>query len=388
MIRADSRLPLYINAVRIERALQILLRAIGRADGEVDVLLTDDHGIRGLNARWRATPRPTNVLAFPPSGPLPEEIRRGFLGDVAISVETARREAEMLGNGIEARIETLLVHGLVHLLGEDHERGPEEANRMAAREAELIDLLHKEKTMADLCINIDHVATLRQARGTYEPDPVTAAGIVELAGADGIVVHLREDRRHIQDRDVRILREVVQTRLNLEMAATDEMIAIASSTRPDIVTLVPEKRKELTTEGGLDVAGNLADITKAIALLHKAGIPVSLFVDPEIRQIDAAQASGAECVEIHTGRYAEARNPAEIEEEFDKIVASARHARDLGLRVHAGHGLTYRNTARLAAVAEIEEFSIGHSVMARAILVGLDKAVREMAAIVKTGRPL
>lgn len=387
MIRIDSRLPFTVNTVRIERARQILLRAIGRTEGEVDVLLTDDPGIRELNARWRSAPRPTNVLAFPPSGPLPEEMRGGFLGDVAISMETARREAEEHGTGIDARIETLLVHGIAHLLGEDHELGPYEAHRMAMLEAELIDLLHREKTMADLCINIDHVATLRQARGTVEPDPVTAAGIVELAGADGIVVHLREDRRHIQDRDVRILREVVQTRLNLEMAATDEMIGIAATIRPDIVTLVPEKRKELTTEGGLDVAGNLAHIREAVARLHEAGIPVSLFVDPEMHQIDSAQKAGAECVEIHTGRYAEARSPIAIEEEFDTIVASARHARDLELRVHAGHGLTYRNTARLAAVAEIEEFSIGHSIMARSILVGLERAVREMAAIVKTGRP-
>jgi len=340
-----------------------------------------------LNGQWLGRPYPTNVLAFPQ--PASREIGgEELLGDVVISVETARREAALAGVATDNRIEALLVHGVVHLLGFDHELGKKASRLMADEESRLIDILDKGEHMADLCINIDHVATVRQARGTREPDPVTAAGIVELAGADGIVVHLREDRRHIQDRDVRILRETIQTGLNLEMAATDEMISIAGSLKPDIVTLVPEKREELTTEGGLDVKGKKRKIAAAISRLHEAGVPVSLFVDPEADQIKAAKSTGANCVEIHTGRYAEARAPEDVDREFDAIVDMARMAADLGLRVHAGHGLNYRNTARLASVAEIGEFSIGHAVISRAVLVGLERAVREMVTIVKIGHLL
>ncbi|MGQ9499933.1 MAG: pyridoxine 5'-phosphate synthase [Dissulfurimicrobium sp.] len=239
--------------------------------------------------------------------------------------------------------------------------------------------------MADLCINIDHIATIREARGAVEPDPVTAASLVELAGADGIVVHLREDRRHIKDRDVRLLREVVKTKLILEMAATDEMIEIASKIKPDLVTLVPEKRQELTTEGGLDVARLEVDIKNAVARLHEAGIPVSLFIEPEERQIEAAKNTEVECIEIHTGRYANAPDTKTEELEFERIVKAARLATDMGLRVHAGHGLNYRNTARLCPLAEIAEFSIGHAIIARAAFVGLERATREMLSIVKHG---
>ena len=237
--------------------------------------------------------------------------------------------------------------------------------------------------MADLCINVDHIATIRQARGGTEPDPVIAAGIAEMAGADGIVVHLREDRRHIQDRDVRILRETVKGRLTLEMAATDEMIGIACEIKPDIVTLVPEKRQELTTEGGLDVKGLEASVTDAVSRLHECNIPVSLFIDPEQEQVEAASRTGTDCIEIHTGRYAEARTPEDEDKEFEAIAAMAGLAADLGLRVHAGHGLNYRNTARVAAIGEISEFSIGHAIIAQAAITGLDRAVRDMLHLVK-----
>jgi len=236
--------------------------------------------------------------------------------------------------------------------------------------------------MARLAVNVDHVANIRQARGTDVPDPVTAAAIVELAGAHGIVVHLREDRRHIQDRDVRLLRETVKTKLILEMAATPEMIGVAVSIRPDVATLVPEKRQELTTEGGLDVAGDLARLQKAVGELREAGITVSAFVDPDIAQIKASMDAGAEIVEIHTGMYAEAADEVAREIEAGKVVKAATFASKGGLKVSAGHGLDYRNVERIAAIDEIVEMSIGHSIVARAVLVGMERAVMEMLDLI------
>jgi pyridoxine 5-phosphate synthase len=237
--------------------------------------------------------------------------------------------------------------------------------------------------MPRLGVNIDHVATLRQARGVNYPDPVTAAGIVELAGADGIVCHLREDRRHIQDRDLHLLREVVQIQLNLEMAATDEMARIALATKPDIVTLVPEKREELTTEGGLDVVKSFQSLKKIIQRLQKGSIPVSLFIDPRPDQIKASEEAGANSIEIHTGHYCEARTPEETDRELKKIMDAAADAARRKLRVAAGHGLHYFNVRRIAEIVEIEELNIGHSIIARAVLVGLDRAIREMIALLK-----
>lgn len=237
--------------------------------------------------------------------------------------------------------------------------------------------------MAKLGLNVDHIATVRQARRGTEPDPVTAAAIGELAGAEGITIHLREDRRHIQDRDLEILRKTVQTKLNLEMAATDEMVGIACRIKPEQCTLVPEKRQELTTEGGLDVCGNLATITKAISDLHKAEIIVSLFVDPTADQIKASSESGADAIEIHTGRYAEARNEASRHHELAAIREAINLGNELGLTVHAGHGLNYVNIIPLTQMTGIDEFNIGHSIISRAVLVGLDRAVREMVALIR-----
>jgi pyridoxine 5-phosphate synthase len=237
--------------------------------------------------------------------------------------------------------------------------------------------------MSRLGVNIDHVATLRQARGVMYPDPVTAAGIVELAGADGIVCHLREDRRHIQDRDLRLLREVVQTRLNLEMAATEEMVHIALETKPDIVTLVPEKREELTTEGGLNVIKSFQSLRKAIQRLQKGEIPVSLFVDPRKDQIKASEGAGAHAIEIHTGHYCDAKTQSQADEELKKILDAVGEASRCNLRIAAGHGLNYVNVSRIAEIKEIEELNIGHSIIARAVLVGLDRAVREMIALIR-----
>lgn len=236
--------------------------------------------------------------------------------------------------------------------------------------------------MAKLGLNVDHVATVRQARGGTEPDPVTAAAIGELAGACGITVHLREDRRHIQDRDLKILRQTVQTKLNLEMAATDEMVAIAIETKPEQVTLVPEKRQELTTEGGLDVLSHLDSVSKAVRRLKAAGIIVSLFVDPAPEQIRASVQAGADAIEIHTGSYAEAQSPQEIAKELEAIQYAVKLGHELGLTVHAGHGLNYTNIHPLAAMPGIDEFNIGHSIISRAVLVGLDRAVRDMVALI------
>jgi pyridoxine 5-phosphate synthase len=237
--------------------------------------------------------------------------------------------------------------------------------------------------VAKLEVNVDHVATLRQARLIAEPDPVTAAALAELAGADGIIVHLREDRRHIQDRDLILLRQTIKTRLNLEMAATTEMIGIAREVKPHVVTLVPEKRAELTTEGGLDVVGHQDHLRDAVARLKEAGIFVSLFVDPQSHQIQAAAALDAHCVELHTGAYAEANSETLAAQLFEELLAAAAHARQLGLNVKAGHGLNYQNIKRFRGRKEFEEYSIGHSIISRAVLVGLERAVREMIALIK-----
>ncbi|AGY56901.1 pyridoxine 5'-phosphate synthase [Gloeobacter kilaueensis] len=239
--------------------------------------------------------------------------------------------------------------------------------------------------MPTLGVNIDHIATVRQARRTVEPDPVAAAVLVELAGADGITAHLREDRRHIQDRDVEILRRTVRTHLNLEMAATAEMVKIALAVRPDYVTLVPERREEVTTEGGLDVEGQLVAIGLVVEQLQGAGIPVSLFVDPQPAQLQASARSGAKFVELHTGRYAESQGEAGRAAQLRQLAAACEEAQALGLRVNAGHGLTYWNVGPVARLSGIEELNIGHSIIARAVLVGLERAVREMKQAIEAG---
>lgn len=235
--------------------------------------------------------------------------------------------------------------------------------------------------MARLGVNVDHVATLRQARGGTDPDPLAAAVLVELAGADGIVVHLREDRRHIQDRDLRLLREMTRTELDLEMAADGEMVKIALNIKPDLVTLVPEKRQELTTEGGLDVAGQRDRIQGVVTLLHNGGIPVSVFIEPDLNQVKAAHKISADFVELHTGRYANATRSKEADMEFEAITQAARLSYKLGIGVNAGHGLNYRNVKRLTHIPEIVEYNIGHSIIARSVLVGLVQAVKEMKAL-------
>jgi len=238
--------------------------------------------------------------------------------------------------------------------------------------------------MLHLSINVDYVAVIRESRKTVEPDPVFAAGIVEMAGAHGITAHLREDRRHIQDRDVRLLRDVVGLPFNLEMAATPEILDIAVQTIPDQVTFVPEKRQEITTEGGLDVVSNRRILDEAVSRMKDKGIVVSMFIDPEESQIEVSREIGADCIELHTGEYANAASEKEAAKQLVRLGDGARFAAHCGLDVHAGHGLTYKNIARVVDISEIEGYYIGHSIMARAVYVGLDKAVRDMITLLTT----
>ncbi len=239
--------------------------------------------------------------------------------------------------------------------------------------------------MASLGVNIDHIANVRQARLTNEPDPIQLAYLAELGGADGITVHLREDRRHIQDRDLKLLRETIKTRLNLEMAATKEMVAIAAEIKPDMVTLVPERRQEITTEGGLNVSENKSKIEKIINQMKSINIPTSLFIDPAADQIQASFDVQASFIELHTGSYAEA-SFIEKSKELAKVIESVARARALGLHVNAGHGLTYQNVEQIASIEGIEELNIGHTIVSRALAIGLKKAVHEMKMLINNPR--
>ena len=237
--------------------------------------------------------------------------------------------------------------------------------------------------MAGLAVNVDHVATLREARKVSYPEPVAAAVLAELAGADGIVVHLRKDRRHIQDRDVRILRKVVQTKLILEMASTSEMLGIALDIKPDLVTLVPEKKEELTTEGGLDLSVQKNSVAETVGSLQDNGIPVSIFIDPAPEQIKLAHKINASTVEIHTGTFCDATTPKKKKRAFSKIVDAVKIAHKLKLKINAGHGICYNTIKAFKGMHEIDEFSIGHSIVSRAVLVGMERAVKEMLSLIK-----
>lgn len=236
--------------------------------------------------------------------------------------------------------------------------------------------------MPELGVNIDHVATVREARKTYEPDPVWAASLAELGGADGITVHLREDRRHIQDRDLRVLKETVTVKLNLELACAEDVLRIATEICPEQATLVPEKREEVTTEGGLDVVGNLESVQHAVQQLKNAGIVTSLFLDPDAAQIEAAAQLGVEAVELHTGQYALARGE-DITEQLVALTTAARQIRESGMLLHAGHGLNYQNVKPIAQIPEMHELNIGHSIISRAVMVGMTEAVRDMKRLVE-----
>ena len=240
---------------------------------------------------------------------------------------------------------------------------------------------------ARLGVNVDHVATIRQSRRTQYPDPVAAAMLAEMAGADQITVHLREDRRHVQERDLQILRRTVETRLNLEMAATQEMLKIALETKPDLVTLVPERREELTTEGGLDLVASRDTVRRVVRTLRDAEIEVSVFIDPDLDQVKAAHRIEAQVVEFHTGRYCDARLEADRKRELARLIDACKAAAKLGLRVSAGHGLNPQNVTAVAAIPEVQELNIGHAIVARAILLGMERAVREMKDLLEKARP-
>ena len=383
----------------LRQNLEAALFLLGIPEKEANFILLDDAQITFYNQKYLGRPYPTNVISFSQrEGPF-VEVQPHLLGDVLLSVETARREAELYGLPFRHYLLALAIHGLLHLLGHEHERGRYAAKLMVKKELELLETLlgsrarkilnfvrRREYMPAKLAVNVDHVATVREARKVNYPDPVHAAVLAELGGAHGIVVHLREDRRHIQDRDVRLLREIVKTKLVLEMAATEEMIKIAKEIRPDQVTLVPERRQEITTEGGLKVKGRTAKVREAVEDLKEAGLKVSIFIDPDPEQLKAAAKTGADIVELHTGHYAEAEGEEEQDLEFTRLEEAARVARDLGFEVHAGHGLHYGNISPVAAIPEIEEFSIGHAIVARAIMVGMKEAVREMLCLIERAR--
>ena len=368
-----------------------LLKKCGVAEYTVSLHLGNDEEIRSLNRTYRQKDSATNVLSFPfgegadsslASLPVKE------LGDIVISLDTARRESAEYCQTFQHRLNWLIIHGLLHLLGYDHERSRKDEKIMQAMELDLLAFLqtYRRTPMPHLAINVDHVATIRQARGTIEPDPVTAAALCELAGASGIVVHLREDRRHIQDRDVLLLRQTIKTRLNLEMGANREIIQFALGLQPDMITLVPEKREELTTEGGLDVVSQKKKIGQTVKKMRSANIPVSIFIDTDFEQIHAAGDIGATFIEIHTGKYCDAASDTARDQEYQLIAAAAEEANRIGLRVNAGHGLNYQNTAPIAALPTIDELSIGHAIISRAVFTGIDQAVREMLEIIRNAQ--
>ncbi|TKB25998.1 pyridoxine 5'-phosphate synthase [Desulfopila sp. IMCC35006] len=377
-----------LNKTKLKTLANRLLAECGVQDHSLSLLITGDEEITRLNAQYRDKNQPTNVLSFPFSDgadPSLALLPVHELGDIIISVETAQREAIEYKQTLHERMSWLIVHGLLHLLGYDHERSENDEKEMLDKENALLQKLNRYRrtAMTKLAINVDHVATIRQARGISEPDPVSAAAICELAGASGIVIHLREDRRHIQDRDVFLLRQTIKTKLNLEMGANKEIVKIALNVKPDLITLVPEKRQELTTEGGLDVLSQKKKIAKVIEKMTAASIPVSIFADPDPDQLTAAYDVGATFVELHTGKYCDVIGENNRQHEFQLLQEAAEAAAQMGLRVCAGHGLNYQNTVPIAAIDTIEELSIGHAIIARAVFVGLDQAVREMLALIR-----
>ena len=377
-----------LNGTKLKALANWLLAECGVQEKSLSLLVTNDEEIRQINAQYREKNQPTNVLSFPFADGADASLALlpvHELGDIIISVETALRECIEYKQTLHERMSWLVVHGLLHLMGYDHERSERDEKEMFDKEKSLLQKLNRYRrtAMTKLAINVDHVATIRQARGIDEPDPVTAAAICELAGASGIVIHLREDRRHIQDRDVYLLRQTIKTKLNLEMGANKEIIKIALAVKPDLITLVPEKREELTTEGGLDVAAQKKKIGKVIEKMTAASIPVSIFADPDPEQLTAAYDVGATFVELHTGKYCDVIGESNRQHEFQLLQEAAEAAGQLGLRVCGGHGLNYQNTAPIAAIDTIEELSIGHAIIARAVFVGLDQAVREMLALIR-----
>lgn len=371
---------------KMEKSFQIL----ERKKKNLTLLFTNNKTIQKYNFVYLKRDYPTNVLSFKGEG--------SYLGDVIISAEKAKEEADFYGLPFEDYLLSLVVHGILHLYDYDHERGLYGPWLMLKNEIKLMESLAEEKEAiikflkrreympAKLAVNVDHVATVREARKTYYPDPVHAAVLAELGGADGIVVHLRLDRRHIKERDVQIIKEIIKTKLILEMAIDQNLIEFAKKIKPYQVTLVPERVEEITTEGGMVLEGRIEEVKKVVKELNKAGIKVSLFLNPDPKDIEMAKKTGAHIVELHTGSYAEAEGEEDRLREFERLEKAAHLAKDLGFIVHAGHGLSYENIGPIAAIPEIEEFSIGHSIVARAIMVGMKEAVREMKELILRAR--
>jgi pyridoxine 5-phosphate synthase len=355
------------------------------------LVFTNDVVIRDYNLQFLKRDYPTNVISF--KGEMP-----GYLGDIIISVERAKIEAQTYALPLEDYLLILALHGLLHLLDYDHEKGLYSPWLMLKNEIKLAKylcekkeeivrfLMRREYMPAKLAVNVDHVATIREARKTYYPDPVHAAVLAELGGADGIVVHLRLDRRHIKERDVRIIKEIIKTKLILEMAIDKDLVKFAKEVKPYQVTLVPERVEEVTTEGGMELEGRVEEVKKVVKELNKAGIKVSLFLNPDEKALELGQKTGAQIVELHTGMYAEAEDEEKRMVEFERLERAAHLAKDLGFIVHAGHGLNYENIGPVAAIPEIEEFSIGHSIIGRAIFVGMKEAVKEMKNLILRAR--
>ncbi len=359
----------------------------------LSLTLMNNQEITLLNKAYLGRPYPTNVLAFQ----VKERIKNPLLGDVIISLEKAKEEASVYQQSFYPYLFSLCLHGLLHLLGHDHEKGLYAPWLMLKNELNLMEricpderllnfLRWREYMPAKLAVNVDHVATVREARKVPYPDPVHAAVLAELGGADGIVVHLRLDRRHIKERDVKLIREIIKTKLILEMAIDPELIKLAKLIKPYQVTLVPERVEEITTEGGMELEGRVEEVKKVVKELNKSGIKVSLFLNPEEKTLELAKKTLAQIVELHTGRYAEAEEDEKRMEELTRLENAARFARDLGFIVHAGHGLNYENIGPVAAIPEIEEFSIGHSIISRALFVGLKEAVKEMKELILRAR--
>ncbi len=378
-----------------ERALKNLIKRsfkiLQRKEKALTLVFTNDEIITSYNWKYLKRNYPTNVIAFPSSDPQ-------YLGDIIISLERAKRESEFYQIPFENYLIMLIFHGFLHLYGYNHEKGVFSPYLMVKNEIklakalgygkkEVINFLQRREYMpAKLAVNVDHVATVREARKTYYPDPVHAAVLAELGGADGIVVHLRLDRRHIKERDVRIIKEIIKTKLILEMAIDKDLIKFAKEVKPYQVTLVPERVEEVTTEGGMALEGMVEEVKKVVKELNKAGIKVSLFINPEEKTLELAKKTGAQIVELHTGMYAEAEDEEKRMVEFERLERAAHLAKELGFIVHAGHGLNYENIGLVAAIPEIEEFSIGHSIVSRAIMVGMISAVREMKELILRAR--
>ncbi len=376
---------------QIRKLLNNALSILGIPGKKFTIFFTNNELIKEYNRRFLRRDYPTNVIAFPQA----EE--REYLGDIIVSLEKAREEAEIYDLEFFSYVIALCFHGLLHLLGYDHERGVYSPWLMLKNEIKLTrELLADERVIkylmgreympAKLAVNVDHVATVREARRSYYPDPVHAAVLAELGGADGIVVHLRLDRRHIKERDVRIIKEIIKTKLILEMAIDEDLLKFAKEVKPYQVTLVPERVEEITTEGGLELEGRVEEVRKAVEELNRAGIKVSLFLNPDEKALELAKRTGAQIVELHTGIYAEARTEEEKIRELERLERSAYLAKELGFIVHAGHGLNYENIGPVASIPQIEEFSIGHAIVARAVMVGMKEAVREMKNLLLLAR--